>query len=103
MFFRLRSKLLELFNHRRYSWYYFWDDPCYEPSLIFKWRLGLCRFLTRVTKRIFGSPRIFYLAPNGDDAADGKTWATRKRTIRAMEKVVKSGDTVYCGGPSLTA
>ena len=61
------------------------------------WKLHLKLFmLWGGIRKLLRLSKKFYLAPDGDDEADGLTWATRKRTVQAVEQVVRPGDIVCC-------
>ena len=43
--------------------------------------------------------RNLYVGNGGNDVADGLTYATRKRTLAAIEEIAESGDIVYLEPP----
>lgn len=44
--------------------------------------------------------RTLFINEDGDDANDGLTFKTAKRTLASIERIVCPGDIVYCGPES---
>ena len=49
----------------------------------------------RLTRQRLGLARVVYVGPGGNDASDGLTVATRKRTMQAANSVAQPGDAIH--------